>query len=257
MKDLKPNYIEFSDPRLIAIYNTVNGTEGYKDFYLELANKLSVTKIIDIGCGSGLLTCELAKLGYEMVGVEPSQAMLDLARQSPCKEQVKWVQGDALSIEEFMVDLVIMTGHVAQFYLDNEYWLKALRSIYNALRPGGYLAFESRNPAVQPWTSNSGHIDWPSKESPRTVMDPKVGQIDWWTEVLEVKAELAVYENHYLFTKTREEIVSVNKLRFRTQEEISQSLKKTGFLINEVFGNWDKSSVNKESAEFIFVALRD
>jgi len=69
MNNNKPNYAEFNDPRLVAIYNTVCPLDGYEKFYIELAKNLSVHIIIDIGCGTGLLTCELAKEGFHMIGI--------------------------------------------------------------------------------------------------------------------------------------------------------------------------------------------
>lgn len=49
-----PDYAEFSDPRLVAVYNTVCPIDEYENFYIVLAEKLSVKKILDIGCGTGL-----------------------------------------------------------------------------------------------------------------------------------------------------------------------------------------------------------
>lgn len=243
----KPNYSEFSDPHLVAIYNAVNGIEGYKQFYLDLAKKLSAKTIIDIGCGSGLLTCELAKQGYTMKGVEPSRAMLDLARQTSYSDSVEWIEGDARHLEEFHADLAIMTGHIAQFYLDDAYWLTALQSIYNALRPGGHVAFESRNPAVQPWIKNTRHSDWPSKTSPRKVNDSIAGKIEWWMQLVDVTGEKVLYENHYHFMQSDAKLVSLNELRYRTQDELTQSLIQSGFSIDNVFGDWDRSQASKES----------
>ncbi len=252
-----PNYLEFYDPRLVAIYNIVCPLDGYEKFYLGLAKKLSVKTIIDIGCGTGLLTCELAKEGFQMIGVEPSKLMLEVARKSPCGKQVKWLEGNALPLDKFNADLAIMTGHVAQFHIDNEYWLNSLKSIHKALRLGGYLAFESRNPIVQPWVNNKKHIDWRSATSPRKVTDPIEGPLEVWSEPVEVRGEKVTFKGHYLFTRTGEELISVNELIFRTKEEITQSLKKAGFSIEKVYGFWDWRLANEESPEFIFVAQRD
>jgi 2-polyprenyl-3-methyl-5-hydroxy-6-metoxy-1,4-benzoquinol methylase len=71
-----PNLNEFYDPRLVAIYDTVNPVAEYERFYLDPASKLSASSIIDIGCGTGLLTCELAKRGHRLFGIEPSKAIL-------------------------------------------------------------------------------------------------------------------------------------------------------------------------------------
>lgn len=251
-----PNYNEFYDPRLVAIYNTVCPLDGYEKFYTKLAKKLSAKTIIDVGCGTGLLTSTLAKEGYQMIGVEPSKLMLNVARKSSNADEIKWFEGDALSLGEFNADLAIMTGHVAQFHLEDDYWHKALLSIRKALHPGGYLAFESRNPAVQPWITNKEHTDWASPTTHKKVIDPKEGEIELWEETIEYKNHKVTRDLHYLFTNTGEEVVSRNQLRFRTKEEITQSLEDFGFNVENVYGFWDWSLATSESPEFIFVAKR-
>ncbi|NQW18655.1 MAG: class I SAM-dependent methyltransferase [Chloroflexi bacterium] len=243
------NYGEFSDPRLVAIYNTVNPIDGYKKFYVDIASKLSASTIVDMGCGSGLLTCELAKAGHQLIGIDPSSAMLGLARKSPCGEQVQWIEGGVEKLEAFQADLAIMTGHVAQFFLDDAGWQAALSSIHKALRPGGHLVFESRNPDVELFA------DWPTETSHQKLQDPVAGPIEWWQE-LAVKDARVKYEIHYLFKRSGEELVSACELRFRTQEEICQSLSSSGFSVQCTFGDWDSSPVGAYSPEMIFVAKR-
>jgi SAM-dependent methyltransferase len=254
--DDAPNIAEFYDPRLVAVYDTVNPIVEYETFYLDLASKLTATSIIDIGCGTGLLTCELAKRGHRLIGVEPSKAMLEVARSRACGERVEWIEGDALSLGELRTDLAIMTGHVAQFFLDDEGWHSALSAIRKALRPGGRIAFESRNPPVQPWADEKieDHVDWPTRTSRRRVDDPEAGRIEWWTEILEVEGDRVHTEIHYLFTRSGEELVSTNELRFRTRAELSRSLSDAGFLVGSVFGDWDGRPADPASPELIFVA---
>lgn len=134
---MKPDYNEFYDPRLVAVYNTICALGDEKEFYIKLANDLSVKSIVDLGCGTGLLTIDLAKIGYQMIGVEPSKLMLDVAQKNSEGLGIKWIQGDAASLKDFNADLVIMTGHVAQFHIEEEQWKNALKSIYKALKPGG------------------------------------------------------------------------------------------------------------------------
>lgn len=304
-------YSEFSDPRLVAIYDTVNPIGEYKAFYLELAAKLAGDRgtfsIIDLGCGSGQLTCELAKQGHNLIGVEPSDAMLGLARKratnelveplaadSTCGSQwrsispVKWLHGGAQNLGAFEADLAIMTGHVAQFFLEDESWQQALRSIRGALKPGGYLAFECRNPLVQPFlkasrqgaqrkpqisaqisarispqisensdcSEPSEHIDWPSDTNRRKVFDPLAGAVEWWFQLLSVEGERVLYEIHYLFERTGEKAISVNELRFRSRDKLQSSLIDAGFTVECVYGNWDFQLAQGDSPEFIFVARR-
>ena len=101
--DDTPIFREFSDPRLVAVYDTVNPIAEYEKFDMDLAAKLSASTIVDIGCGTGLLTCGLAKCGQRLIGVEPSNTMLEVARRRPCGDQVVWIEGDTLGFGEELV----------------------------------------------------------------------------------------------------------------------------------------------------------
>jgi len=251
MKPDTPIYPEFSDPRLVAIYDAVNPIESYTSFYLELADQLSATTVIDIGCGTGLLTYELAKRGHRMIGAEPSHLMLEAARERLRGKSVKLVEGTAWDLGEEHADLAIMTGHVAQFFLDDKSWQRALVSIHKALKSGGYIAFESRNQLMQPFTN------WPTKTKPSHIANTPLGPIEWWSENLIFDGGTAHYEIHYRFIDTDEELVSKNELVFRSQEAITKSLQNAGFSVENIFGDWDKSPANDKSAEMIFVGKRE
>jgi SAM-dependent methyltransferase len=245
--DYGPTFSEFSDPRLVAVYDTVNPIAEYKTFYLDLAVKLSASSIIDIGCGTGLLTCELAKRGHRLIGVEPSRAMLDVARNR-CGERVEWIEGEVLGLGEVGADLAIMTGHVAQIIRDDEVWLATLTAIREALAADGRVAFESRNPLAREWTA------WTPQASHRRVEDEVVGPVEVWFEDPQVDGDLVRYEIHYLFARSGEELVSHAELRFRTSGELSRSLREAGFLVESVFGDWDRRPADAASRELIFVA---
>jgi SAM-dependent methyltransferase len=259
MSNAKSDYNEFYDPRLVSIYNTVCALGDEKEFYIKLAKNFSAKTIIDLGCGTGLLTIDLAKFGYQMVGVEPSNLMLEVAIKNSENLKIHWIHGDAMSLKEFNADLAIMTGHVAQFHLDEGQWSNALKSIYKALKPGGYLAFESRNPDVQPWNNEnqSNNTDWYAPNFHKKFYDPKEGEIEYRAKLIEVNGELVTSEGSYHFTKNGQELASINTLIFRTREEIEESLKNADFSVETVYGNWDGSIASKGSPEFIFVAKRN
>jgi SAM-dependent methyltransferase len=243
-----PKFGEFYDPRLVEIYDTVNPIGEYESFYLDLAAKLSAATIVDIGCGTGLLICDLAQRGHRLIGVEPSNAMLEVARRRPCGDQVQWIEGDALDLDEVGADLAIMAGHVAQIIQDDEVWSATLAAIREALGPGGHVAFESRNPLARPWTA------WTPQASHRRVEDEVVGPVEVWFQDLEVDGDLARYEIHYLFARSGEELVSRTELKFRTRAELSRSLSEAGFSVEGVFGDWDGRTADAASSELIFVA---
>lgn len=242
---------EFSDRRLVAIYDTINwyAADAQPRFYAQLAAQLGAASIVDLGCGTGLITCELARQGYRLIGIDPSPRMLEIARRRSCGDRVQWIDGDASRIGTPNADLAFMSGHVVQFFLTEESWSATLSALRGALRPGGHLAFESRNPGAREWESWTREAAWSAN-------DPTVGRIETWCDVQDVRDGIVSCTGHYLFAATGEELVSATKLRFRTNEELTQSLADAGFAVERVYGDWDLRPADPTARELILVAVR-
>ena len=101
----------------------------------------------DLGCGSGILACELAGRGIAVVGVDGAAGMLEIARRSASEQRLENVQfeqhrlpiADAESWRK--ADSVISSS--ALEYLDS--LPAAFASIRQLLRPGGTLVFSVSN----------------------------------------------------------------------------------------------------------------
>lgn len=242
---------EFHDPRLVVLYDAWGASRPDTAFYPGLAAELSVSTIIDIGCGTGAITCELALQGHRVVGVDPAPAMLEVARHRPGGGLVRWIEGDASDFDGPQVDLAIMTAHVAQVISDQDAWRSTLAATHGALRRGGHLAFESRNPAAHAW------LAWTPEASRQRLDGTPFGPVDVWFELSEVHGDLVRYEIHYLLASDGEEVISSNVLRFRTRAEMEQSLADAGFSVRHVFGDWNREPVHAGSPELIFLATRE
>ena len=243
---------EFSDPRLVAVYESVNEYETgtQPDFCRELATEIDASTIVDIGCGTGLITRELARLGYRMIGVDPSSEMLKVARSRPFGDRVRWLEGDASLVGDAGADLAILTGHVAQFFLTDDEWHANLVALHRALRPGGLIAFESRNPEAREWER------W-TRDVMRSVDDPEAGRIDTKTVFLDIDDHIVRFNSWYFFAATGEHIVSHGKLRFRSRAELTRTLADASFTVVHVYGDWGRRRVRADSPELIVVAMRD
>jgi SAM-dependent methyltransferase len=222
----------YLDPRLAALYDIENTRGADTDFYLRLAADLGARKILDLGCGTGLLTRELAVDGRQVVGVDPAPAMLAVARQQPGAERVQWVEGDASVLETPAADLVVMTGNVAQVFLEDAEWVATLRAIHAALRPGGHLAFESRNPDARAWEG------W-NREATYERIDSPNGAMACWLELVSVENGRVRIEGHNVFTATGEIVVASSELRFRSLAALKDSLTNGGFSVEHVYGDWN------------------
>lgn len=241
--------LHYTDPRLVDLYDIENPRGADTDFYVQLAAELDARHILDLGCGTGLFTRELAINGRQVVGIDPASAMLAFARHQPGAERVQWVEGTSKALGTPEADLLIMTSHVAQVFLDDAEWDDTLHDIHNALRPGGHLAFESRNPDYQGWKQWTREDSFARYESPH-------GLIESWVEVVWEGNGRIRFEGHNVFTATGEVIVVSSELRFRSQAEITDSLRKAGFSIEQLYGNWHREPMLNTSPEMIFVARR-
>ena len=57
-------------------------------------------RVLDLGCGPGEHSRWLAAHGFEVVGVDASESMLDAAREAPAPENLRFVLGDLRNLEE-------------------------------------------------------------------------------------------------------------------------------------------------------------
>ena len=243
--------LHYIDPRLVELYDNANPRGADTDFYLQLAAELDAHTILDLGCGTGLLTRELASVGdRRVIGIDPAAAMLAVARRQPGADLVQWIEGDRRAMGRPDADLVVMTGNVAQVFLTDEEWINTLQSIYAALRPGGYLAFESRNPDARVWE------DW-NRPATYTISDSPFGPIEEWLEVTGVNNGLVHLKGYNILQSTGEILVVDSELRFRSLNEMTQSLVKTRFSVESVFGDWNRGPFVKTSRIMVLVARRE
>ncbi|WP_438395875.1 class I SAM-dependent methyltransferase [Caballeronia sp. DA-9] len=238
----------YTDPRLVALYDTLNPAAADTAFYLALA--AGKRHVIDLGCGTGLLACELAAQGARVIGVDPARAMLQVARKRLHAGQVDWIEGDAGALALLPpADLALMTGHVAQVFIDDSAFLATLKAARHALRTGGELAFESRNPAARAWDA------WTPARSLRKIAVEGAGEVEVWLDNVSEHAHSVVrFSTHYRFSASGEELISQSELRFRSQDELVALLHEAGFGKLQWFGDWDEAAVSAQSRELIVIA---
>lgn len=97
--------------------------------------------VVEIGCGSGLLTTELVEAGHRVVATDASPSMLDLARQAaPGAVEFRRLTLPADPVPD--ADAVVGVGHALNYLPDADAVESALRSLARAVRPGGVLAID-------------------------------------------------------------------------------------------------------------------
>jgi SAM-dependent methyltransferase len=233
----------FDHPRLAAVYDELDPDRSDLDAYLSLAGEFGARTVLDVGCGTGTFACALAARGVEVTGVDPAAAMLAVARRKVGADRVRWIHGVATDLPALEVDLATMTANVAQVFLDDDEWRRTLGAIRAALRPGGHLVFETRRPERRAW------LEWNPEASFTTVEIDGVGRVDSWYEVLDVSLPLVTFRATIAFHDDGTELVSDSTLRFRTRDEIVESLAATGFRVKDV-----RDAPDRPGRELVFVA---
>ncbi len=238
----------FGNPRLAALYDPLEADRGDLDAYLAMTEEFGARSVLDIGCGTGVFALLLAERGVAVTGIDPARASVDVARGKPGAERVRWLDGDAGDLPPLRTDLATMTGNVAQAIADPQAWRTTLRGAYEALRPGGRLVFESRDPARRVWEEWAG---WSRATTYRVTDVPGTGRVETWAELTDVSLPLVSFRGTHVFAADGAVLISESTLRFRERTEIERDLRETGFVVDEV-----RDAPDRPGAEFVFVARR-
>jgi SAM-dependent methyltransferase len=235
----------FAERRLAQLYDPLDPDRGDLDVYAALAAELGARSVLDIGCGTGTFACLLARRGLTVTAVDPAEASLEIARAKPGAERVRWLHGDATDLPPLQVDLGTMTANVAQVFLTDAEWAATLRAAHAALRPGGHLVFETRDPAAKAW------LEWTRERTYQRTVIAGVGAVQTWEDLLEVSGELVTFRSTNVFESDGAVLTSDSTLRFRSRDEVAASLAATGYVVDEV-----RQAPDRPGRELVFVARR-
>lgn len=235
------------DPRLVALYDLDNPDGPDHDYYRALADEVDARSVLDLGCGTGILTVTLARPDRLVVGVDPSPAMLGVARRRPGSAAVRWRRGDSRDLPPDVFDYAVMSGNVAQHIPDPQ-WSRTLTDLRRALRPGALLAFESRNPAARAWES------WAQPEP--TTRDTALGPLREWSEVRELGDDQVLVSSANFFVATGDLVVEELVLTFRSRRQLEEQLHRAGFALSAVWGGWDRTPFTGEQPLLVVEASR-
>ena len=229
-------------------------------FYVEEARRAKGL-VLELGCGTGRIAIPVAQAGVEIMGLDSSPAMLEVARgklakAGSVKGNLTIIQGDMrdFSLERrFELVIIPFRGFLSLLSVEDE--RRTLDNIRRHLVPGGRLIFSIFVPDLN-MLVQEGDLPYHFRD----VADPSTGRrlviwhqsrYDNYNQIVNARiiiegldADGMVIQKHYRDFQ----------LRYVYRWEVQHLLELSGFDVLDLFGGFDRSSFEETSTEMIWVA---
>jgi 2-polyprenyl-3-methyl-5-hydroxy-6-metoxy-1,4-benzoquinol methylase len=204
-----------------------SGTIGEVDF---LEKEITFDKsclILDIGCGTGRHSVELARRGYKVTGIDLSESMINKAKINAKKENLKidFQIKDARNLcfsESFDMAIMICEGAFPLMETD-EMNYSILKNAFSSLKPDGKLIFTTLNGLFPLFHSVKDFVNNGTDQG----------------QSAQNNFDLMTFRDHSVYEteddKGNKKILKCNE-RYYVPSEITWLLKSIGFLKSEIFG---------------------
>ena len=245
---IEKNLEKYADPEM---YDYLY--EGYqKDLSVILEWAKSGQQIIELACGTGRLTIPMEQRGFQIIGVDLHEGMLERAKQK-AKEQmvsIEFILQDCSQLSiPFKSSLVFMTGNSFQHFLTNELQDNLLQSVRLHLEKDGIFIFDTRNPLLHELATVDEYEQNFVDKNGNQIIEFHRDEYDPLKQILHCHTNREVYQGQALVNKEQDGI----SLRFSFPLEMERMLKINGFEILEVYGNWDKNELSVKSVSMVYV----
>jgi SAM-dependent methyltransferase len=202
-------------------------------------------KILDLCCGIGRISFELASIGFAVTGVDITESFLKAAIEDAKYEKlnIEYIKSDARDFVrpdyfDAIVNLYISFG----YFSDQEDDLKVLRNVYESLKKGGSFIIEtlgkeisSRDFIEAEWFERSGYT-----------MLTEYEPLDSWTFL----------KNRWILIKDGQRIEKTFIQRLYSASELRVLLEKAGFETIEIYGDWDENPYDQYAKKLIVVGRK-
>ncbi|HEX2561934.1 class I SAM-dependent methyltransferase [Phenylobacterium sp.] len=170
--DLKQVGLDFEDEAQVATYDARQNSSADRD--AALLKELGLTAgmaMADIGCGTGVMVCEAARMCRSAVGVDVSAAMLRSAQARATRlgcENLTFQRAGFLSFALAPASFDLITTKSALHHLPDFWKAIAIVRMREALKPGGRLYIQDvafNCPPGELIAAAEAWIDWLGRET--------------------------------------------------------------------------------------------
>lgn len=208
--------------------------------------------VVDLGCGTGSMTELLAEAGYDMIGIDNSMDMLEIAREKMADSEQQGILYLLQDMREFelygTVHAIVSVCDSMNYITKKEDLVKVLSLVNNYLEPRGYFIFDMNT-----------EYKYQTQLGERTIAEDREEMSFIWdnfydpnTKMNEYSLSIFVQEEDDLYRKYEE----VHYQRAYSLEEIKEAIEEAGMEFVVAYDAFTHESPQKDS-ERVYIVARE
>ncbi|MBQ4067633.1 MAG: class I SAM-dependent methyltransferase [Lachnospiraceae bacterium] len=244
-------YLAFS-----RVYDTFMDDIPYEEWFEYIHNTLVKYEIengiiAELGCGTGTMTEMLAKSGYDMIGIDNSMEMLEIAMDKRVEsgfESILYLNQDMCEFELYgTVKAIVSVCDSINYVLNEEDLIQTFKLVNNYLEPDGIFLFD--------FTTEKKYLDI---KDATIAENSEEGSFIWENiyyeeeKINEYQLTLFLPDNHGKYDKYCE----IHQQRAYTLEEMISYIELAGMQVITTTDNYSDKEVDDESARIVIVARK-
>jgi|ERR1035437_145118 SAM-dependent methyltransferase len=215
-------------------------------------------QVLELGCGTGRLFPPMLDAGATVVGLDLCSTMLQVARDrfALYGDRVTLLQGDMRHFDlERRFDLAVIGLNTFMHMLTIDDQVSALESIYRHLRPGGILLLDLANPHT---VVRDTPLNTLQHRFTRSIGVESAVVSLWSSTELALASQMActtLFFDEITAAGDLQRTVAEVRLRLTYRFELEHLLRRAGFSIRALHGDYDGGPYEDESERLICAAL--
>jgi SAM-dependent methyltransferase len=214
-------------------------------------------RVLDLGAGTGEHSRRIAEAGFEVVGIDSSEAMLEKAAEPPLPGNVRFVRGDIADIQRLVqspADAAICLGNTLP-HLEDDAMAKLAGGLAGVLSPGAPLVAQMLNyERIRARTVRHLPLNFrPGEDGSETIF---------------LRVMSGVSDGHVIFSPTTlryapdedppVEVTATRSVRLRawTWPELRAVFERAGFDCSNVYGGFDGTPYRPDESSDVLAVMR-
>ncbi|MBL4716558.1 MAG: class I SAM-dependent methyltransferase [Bacteroidia bacterium] len=232
-------------------YDALNVFDTDVPFYSKLIAKYG-QPILELACGTGRITVPIAKKGFEIVGIDISEAMINEAKEkaAEAKQDIEFIEADIRDFELNQKFSVIFLPFNSICHLhDFESIASCFSCVKKHLKPDGRFVIDVFKPDFKILLRDKNkRYECADYKNPYADNHVKLTETNWYNEADQIN------QVKWYFEIGEKEIEQDLNMRMFYPQELDNYLRFAGFEIEEKFGDYNGSIFTSDSSKQIIIS---